>query len=164
MTIEDKSWAVAVDGNSVFLEGKPGELHVVDVTDRTRPKVVGKMPLKGSPQDLEVWDHHLYVWAGSIRVVDVRDPREPHALSVVEPPAGMWGMAVGDDRLYFTVRGSHQAYQGGVHAYDIAEPSEPRELGYIETPGEPEGVAAGAGYAYVADSDSGMVVVRVPSP
>jgi len=43
---------------------------------------------------------------------------------------------------------------------DVSDPEAPFEAGFYDTPGYAHGVAAAGGYAYVADGDGGLLILR----
>ena len=49
----------------------------------------------------------------------------------------------------------------GLRIIDIADPASPVEVGFYDTPGDARGVVVSGSYAYVADADSGLRVIRL---
>jgi hypothetical protein len=48
----------------------------------------------------------------------------------------------------------------GLRVIDVSNPSSPREVGFYETLGLAEDVAVSGTYAYVADGEGGLVILR----
>jgi hypothetical protein len=49
----------------------------------------------------------------------------------------------------------------GFRLIDISNPAAPIEVGFYDTPGYTSGVAAIGNYAYVADGEGGLVILRM---
>ncbi len=46
---------------------------------------------------------------------------------------------------------------------NISDPAKPTETGFYDTPGFVYGVAVSWGYAYVADGEAGLLILKIPS-
>jgi hypothetical protein len=141
-------------------------LSVFDLSDPSRPALRGRLVRTGiSPADAEVSSGHLFVadYDVGLRVIDVRDARNPRLVGSLRTPGGAKGVAVAGSRAYIADP------QAGLVAADVSMPSRPVLLGSAPTPGEACGVEVDGSHAYVTFLDravatTGIAVVDVRAP
>ena len=51
-------------------------------------------------------------------------------------------------------------YYSGLRIIDVSNPAAPTEAGFYDTPGLAWSVAVAGDYAYVADGDGGLIILR----
>lgn len=121
---------------------------------------------RGHSDQLMVADGYAYVGHSKTRgtsVVDVRDPRRPEVVGLLDHHANSWALhlqtaegmllvaeafdfraAMSDDEYYLrSVGGFHSSrfgergrdFSAGMRVYDISRPGEPREIGFMPVPG-----------------------------
>jgi hypothetical protein len=94
---------------------------------------------------------------GSILVLDVNDPANPQKVVEIGHP-GSTGKPVVVDTFFYLPIGPY-----GLWIYNIANPYVPVRLGTCKTENAC-GVAVSGNYAYVADRDSGLVIIDISQP
>ncbi len=94
---------------------------------------------------------------GSILVLDVNNPANPQKVIEIGHP-GSTGKPVVVDTFFYLPIGPY-----GLWIYNIANPYVPVRLGTCKTENAC-GVAVSGDYAYVADRDSGLVIIDISQP
>lgn len=145
-------------------------LTIIDVTNPQQPVEIGyyEDDYEGeqAPQigKVMVSENYAYVLsqsvgAGSLQVIDVSDPQNPHlAGSYLPDPAytdnGVSystsypeGIFISGDQAYIT---TNNMQSGGFRTLDISNPTNVQEIGALEFPEYPRGVFSKESYAYVA--------------
>lgn len=155
--------AVTFAGGRVYLGFDDGELHILDVAEPQRPRILGVHKTPDKVYGLTVADTHLYLanFEAGLHILDVTDPAR-----VVEigsfPSKWSQEVAVVGTRAY-VADGPH-----GLRILDVADPVQPRELGsYARDMRIPYGarhVAVVGSMAYVANRHHGLHVVDVSDP
>ncbi|MEA2465059.1 MAG: hypothetical protein QOJ98_2806, partial [Acidobacteriota bacterium] len=70
--------AIAVNGNYAYVMARNGRLSVVDVTDRTAPRVVGTVTIPFTPASMAFFNNRLYVaQLSGLSVINVSVPTAP---------------------------------------------------------------------------------------
>jgi hypothetical protein len=121
---------------------------------------------RGDGVQVMVHDGHAYVghmFSRGVTVLDVRDPRDPHAVAYLPAPPGTWNLhvqvadglllvidavdlfaaeAFADESAYYgrsvgEVLAEHPPaeYTAGMRVYDLADPAAPREIGRLTVDG-----------------------------
>lgn len=171
--------ATEVDGQSKQGSGKYAyvtngyglSLSVIDVSDLTRPRIVGSYDIRDVPTRVSTMPYnatavcvagdHAYVadggTEGGLRVMDVSDPTEPCLV-------GFCGIRFATQ---VCVLGSY-AYvaANGLHVIGVTDPGSPNEVGYccVLDCGLPYGsVDVSGGYAYLA-CKTGLRVIDISDP
>ncbi|MCF7811060.1 T9SS type A sorting domain-containing protein [bacterium] len=153
---------VYIDGDYCYTAGRDG-LGVIDVSDRTAPEVVSTMNMGLSKAyDLFVVDTTAFIadGRGSMWTVNVANPAEPDSIGCT---LEHWGDA---NDVVYTDYYMYAAFGGGLRIIDITSLENPHEVGMILTGGDARAVAKPelGSYIYVADGDSGLVVIDVLDP
>ncbi len=167
-------WTDPGSGREYALVGRTDGTSFVDVTDPTRPRYLGDLPLTDGAnpsvwRDMKVYKNHVYIvadGAGShgVQVFDLtrlRDVRTPQkftqdahydrvgsAHNIVMNEETGFAYAVG-------VSGSGDTCGGGLHMIDVREPKNPTFAGCFS---DPSTGRAGTGYSH----DAQCVVYRGP--
>ncbi|MBN1888095.1 MAG: carboxypeptidase regulatory-like domain-containing protein [Thermoflexales bacterium] len=152
---------VAVSGSRAYVAAEGDGLHVVDLSDPTRPRQMGFYSLPGhEARAVVVSDTVAYVAGGQsgLRLIDVTDAYDPAELGFYDTPGYAQGVAVSGTHAYVADG------DAGLRVLDVSDPASPTELGSHATPGLAQGVAVSGTYAYVADGGSGLRVLDVSNP
>lgn len=120
------TWGLRVKDDRVYLTDIKGNLVVVDVSEPTQPKLLGKVAVDGVPRGLDVDGTTAYVAAGSggLVVVDAADPAAPKVVGQADTPGTAVRLAYADDHVYV-------AAWNDTRAYDVADPAQPRFIGAV---------------------------------
>jgi len=94
-------------------------------------------------------------WEYGVELVMVNNPSTPNSVAALDVPSA--SRTVGDgDTLYAL------SFEGAVMAFDISTPSSPAERWTLEGLGSPRGMALTEDYAYLADSQLGLLTLSRP--
>ncbi len=143
---QDDSWGLGgmyhtakIDGNELYVSYWPGVMDIHSLTNPASPQFLSSVSVD-LPDDLEIHNGYAYLFTatgnnsgGSIRrleVVDVRDPANPSAMSIVREYTGVWhGTIAADGNLLYVVyfkNGSPNAI--ALDVFDLSEPLNPTRL------------------------------------
>jgi hypothetical protein len=139
-------------------------LRVVDVSDPTTPKEVGRYQSADdldSFEGLAVASQYAYIGAdtGGLRVVDISDPRSPKEATSFDGPG---------NALHVTLEGGYAYIAGGqdgvsLWIVDITEPLGPKLAGQYGDWITGGGVAIADGIAYLLGGELDLVDVSDPA-
>lgn len=134
-------------------------LHVLDVSDPSRPREVGVLRPSGEAWGLDVAGGYVYLAAGTggLRVIDVSDPSRPRDVGAIALPGRANGVAVAG-RYAFVAAGTF-----GLRVVDVDDPTRPTEAAFYDTPGNAQQVAVAGSFVLSANGDGGLTVVRFPA-
>jgi len=148
--------------------GKAGGLHIVDVSEPTRPAGAGTFVAPGPVHDVAVVGDDAYLLIGTgmphLVRVDISDPAHPAEveLGLTTPWLGQ-SLAAVDHYLYLVYPVSAESV-GGLQILDVAEPTRPLALGRYAGVSPPAAdIAIARERAYVAMADR-LAVVDVADP
>jgi hypothetical protein len=93
-----------------------------------------------------------------LRLIDVSDAEAPVEVGVYDTPGNARDVAVttGPGGTYAAVADG----SGGLRLIDVSDPEAPVEVGSYDTPAIATDVAVSGQYAYVADEQAGLVILR----
>ncbi len=150
---------VAVEDNLAFAIGR-GALHILDITDRAKPRVVGNLSGLGSVRQIAVRNGIAFITSrqDGLFIADVSDSVRPRLLAHYDTIEFATGVAVSGDVLFVACRNY------GVELIDVSKPDRPSHLSTVRT-GEAQSVVARNGLLYVGVwAQSEVVVVDVRNP
>ncbi|MCU0224355.1 MAG: thrombospondin type 3 repeat-containing protein [Acidobacteria bacterium] len=136
-------------------------LHVLDVSDPSRPQEIGSCVTPGGGGRLALAGSLLFVAAGSpgLHIVDVGDPTAPALLSTVPTPAGgSANVAAAGSLAYVTY------YWGGLQIVDASDPRAPRVLSTFPTTRTMEDVAVSVDRVVLVGGLAEVLVLNVREP
>lgn len=138
---------LAVDGPWLYVLDAAG-LGVVDVADPWHPRLVGQLPLSGTPRRVLARGQTVFVALGArggVRLVDVGDPAAPRELGHVDTPGDCLDLALQGRALYVA--------DGplGLVTIDVEVPERPRLLGSTPSGVTAQRVVAGLEWLIVLD-------------
>jgi hypothetical protein len=145
----------------------PGEtgLCVVDISDPSAPRQVGRLPLgRGMQGDVRVYGlavagelAYLGVGAAGLRIVDVSDPSLPVEVGALDVPGRADDLVVADDRVYLV--------DGDLRIVDVSDPSSPQEVGFYDVPSLSPWpyVAVNGRYAFLTAQGTRVLDVSEPA-
>jgi len=165
-------------------------LAVVDVSNPTRPALIGEVDLAYTAAGLRVAGARAYValdgqpqatggFASEVVVYDVSDPRVVRPLGAVTVPGIARALAVVDDHVFVATRVETEKVQGGgradqepgaarslayLHVVDARQPAQPVILHSAQVPlgdVEPYDLAVDGGYAVLATGPHGLWIFDV---
>ncbi|HEX2699751.1 MAG TPA: redoxin domain-containing protein [Acidimicrobiales bacterium] len=118
------AWGVLAHDNTLFVADGVGGLVTVDVTDPTKPAILGQVATGGQARHVALDGDTAYVAAGSagLVAVDVSDLTKPRVLSHTATP----GPAI---RVDFSAGRVFVAAWNDARVYDVADPKAPAFIG-----------------------------------
>jgi hypothetical protein len=147
-------------GDIVYVADWFSGIHLFDISDPLRPRLLSSLHIPGSPKGIVVRDGTAFVADDDhgLQVIDVRDSRRPHLIAHLQTAGlGYTPFLVGD-RLYLA------SHRGGFQIIDVSDVSSPRELANYFTPSKAWSIQVDDGIAYVADDAAGLLVLDVRDP
>ncbi|NOY23560.1 MAG: hypothetical protein GXO70_08640 [Acidobacteria bacterium] len=151
---------VAADGNQVALATGFSGVEFLSLDDPTHPALQGKLNTSGVVASVAVQGQTAYVadlFAG-LYVVDISNPGSPQILAELPDETGISDLTIGDGILY-VARGTQ-----GMDKLDIHSAQVPVFVENVATFGSVSRVRLDLPYVYLADRDSGRVIVLKESP
>lgn len=152
--------AVAVKGSYAYVAAGASGLHVVDVSDRRNPVIVGTLNTPGNANDVRVSGNLAYVADGTagLRVINIAKPTAPVSVGTVDTPGDAWDVALAGTLVYLA-DGS-----GGLKVIDASVPSVPIIIGSLSVSGTTKGVDVAGNTVGLAVGSAGFRVVDVTNP
>jgi hypothetical protein len=155
------AWSVAVTDREApgptyaYVGALWNRVWALDISDPTRPDVVGDWTQPTLAYDLAVADGYLYAAAGDgLYVADISSPTLP--IQVSEYPLATQSVAVAGEYAYLGA--------DGLRVLDVTDPAAPTEAGFYETPGGARDVAVAGPLVYVAAGEGGLVILWFAPP
>ncbi len=170
--------AVKVIGSHAYLLGGASGtdqnfLQIMDVSDPSKPSAAGRLPFQRAARNLAVAGGYAYVarqecnylCSGSLLVIDVSEPTRPRHVGSLATQGGAFDVALMGSNAYVAVgncgEGECKGKMGSLQIIDVTSPTTPREVGIFDTPGLAIGVMVAGDYAYVANYDGGLLILRI---
>jgi len=152
---------VALAGSYAFVADLDDGLRIFDIGRPATPIEIGSVDLPDGARAVAVAADMAYVAAGDqgLRIIDVSNPADPIEAGSFD--IGWFAFAQGidvDGNLAFVAAGG-----GGLWVVDVTAPAHPVTFAHVPTPNDAVDVAVSDGYAYVADSYSGLRIIDVRS-
>jgi hypothetical protein len=152
--------AVKVNGNYAFIAAGSAGLQVVDITDRTNPKIVGSLATSANANYLRIAGNTVYLATSSgLTIIDITNPLNPAALGSLSTPGVAWDVHI-SGTLAYVADGS-----AGLQIIDVSNPSAPSLVGSLAIPnGTAKGIDVAGNTAVIAASSAGVVIADVTTP
>ena len=139
--------AIVIGKRGYFGSGNGGGVHIVDLTDPTKPQLLGIVNSENgnghnSVHEMVVWDNFLIENFNSfsnkiLKVINISNPANPVFVRDINPTEINWvhAMHIRGNRLFTSGWGS-SSNRGRTEIYDITNitAQAPRLLGFIEDP------------------------------
>ncbi|MEO1338167.1 MAG: hypothetical protein AAFV29_21160, partial [Myxococcota bacterium] len=118
------AWKPVVDGDRLFVADAQGGFAIFDISERRRPRFVGRASTDGIIKTLVVRNELVYAAAGTagIEVFDVSDPIVPLLVRRIDTDGSAGGLAIEDDIMVV-------ADWNEVLAYRLTDPRDPTRIG-----------------------------------
>ncbi len=156
--------AVAVDvaGNFAYVATGTNGLTVVDVSDRTNPRIRGTLNGIGNAQAVRASSQNVFIGDanGFLRIVQAQNPNAPALVS---------SLAIAGNPAALALHGATvavAAQSGGVSLINIADPASPSLIAKLTPPGSALGVDFDpqTGTAAVAMGTAGLQLADISTP
>ncbi|MAF27173.1 MAG: hypothetical protein CME07_04840 [Gemmatimonadetes bacterium] len=154
------SRGVAVEGDLAFLAIEGWGMKILDISEPSRPRLIGELITPGSTLDVAVSGTLVAVADGpeGLSLVDVTDPSVPVTLSTHAVGGEAFDVALDGGRAWVA------AGLGGTVLVDISDPFAPVTLGSVPTTSITSAVAVDGDLAVVANHWAGLQVIDATDP
>jgi len=152
-------WSVKLSGGLAYFSG--AGLRIVDVTNPSRPKTLGRCDLGGhSARWVEIAGDYAYVtcFEDGFYIVNISNSTNPYIVGYLQMPGGCNRVDVEGGYAYVA------DYPEGLRIINVVNPVSPVEVGYIKDDVYAYGVDVAAGFAYVAAMSSGLRIIDCSDP
>ncbi|MBN1872853.1 MAG: carboxypeptidase regulatory-like domain-containing protein [Anaerolineae bacterium] len=159
-----------LQGNYAYMGVGP-RLVVLNITNPVQPVAIGQTEvISTSITDIEISGSYAYVTEGSyysgggLRIIDISNPAQPHAVGFYDTPFMALNVAVAGNYAYVAA----ESY--GLRVVDVSNPSNPVEVKAIIPPntgagGKTTDVVIAGQYAYVAENyEQGLHILDISNP
>lgn len=151
---------VAVVGNYIYLAAENHGLRTFNVSTPTQPIETGVYQTLGTVRGVAAAGSYVYVadWQGGLRSVDVNNPAQPVVRDAYDTP-NPWPGGV-------ATTGTHAYLVDGesLRIVDTLSPTHLSETAVYTTPGTAVAVAVAGQYAYIADTNEGLLILDISDP
>lgn len=148
-----------VSFTAAFEETDPSGFLILDIADRTTPRLVGSFHTTGDVRGLAVQNGHAFVTNRSfIRVVDVRDVANPIEITSYDTGDVPFNVAVVNEYAYIA------NFASGIHVVDVSDLGAPEFASSVATDYVNFDVTIAGRYAYVPDDMSGLKLLNIEEP
>ena len=147
--------AVTIKDTLAFVADAWEGLRIINISDPGNPVEIGYLNTDGSAEDVAVSGDYAYVADdyNGLRIILIETPTLPVEAGHFDMPSAI-GVAL--DSSYAYVSG----WSDGLRIINILDPFNPFEAGYYNTGGITLAAAVKDNYAYAADGEDGMYVIR----
>jgi hypothetical protein len=148
----DRLIALVADGS--------GGLQIIEVTEPSKPSLVGEYDTPEFVQDVIVAGDHAFLAAREqgLLALDITNLSDPKLIGVLDTPGKASRISQGGGFAYIA------DFERGVRIVDISNPQVPKEIGFYDEPNKAQSVELMGDYAYLVDGDQGLWVMDVSRP
>lgn len=141
-------------------------LHIIDIRTPTEPKPTGSFFAPGTAWDVYVSGDRAYVsYDAGFQVIEISNPAQLSLMGSYDR-FGWWGWNFGrgiHTQGKYTFVTNSSELNTDFHVFDTEDPDRISLIQSYYTPGEAEAVRVSGDYAYVADSES-LLILDVSTP
>ncbi len=150
---------VRVSGNYAYIAAGSAGFQVIDVTDRTQPRIVASLPIQGNANNLRVAGNTAYLLTSlGLTTIDISNPLAPKFLGSLTTPDNAWDAILSGSLAYIA------AGTAGLRIANVANPTVPILVGSLAIPGTAKGVDLSGSYAVIAAGTAGVAIANVANP
>ncbi len=167
LKISGQAIDVDIAGNYAYLTSDLGELYIINIKDKSDPKVVGKCPDVDSANIVIIEGDYAYIsyteWMTGedefytecgFKIVDIKDKEDPLVIGDYKTGENnrksVYGFFIEGEYAFINT----SVYQDGsglntLEIIDISNKKSPKKLGSLEFEGSPSSVWVSGNYAYI---------------
>lgn len=147
---------IDVKGNTAYLV-TAWELHTVDVSQPSNPKLIASMPLPEIAGGIVVFENYAYISDQmGIRIVDIENAAQPIEVAAID---------LDGKTREIKIVGSYAYVAGnGLYIIDVSNPVNAFVVGTLEPPAGLLTLEVSGNYAYVAPIGHAVMIVDISSP
>ncbi len=157
-------WDVEYASNYCYLASAEEGLLVIDVRDAKNPREVGRYNTHGYVWSLALAGNYCYLADGDcgLRIMDISNPCAPFEVGHFFTDGCATGITIGNpDENHSSLYAYIADGNAGIVVVDVHKPSYPREVGRYDTPGYARDIKIYGDYIFVADSEGGIITLKV---
>jgi len=143
-----------------------GELQVIDISDPTNPRLVGRHEAPWWAADLAVAGSYVCLLTRSTQedrsrlvILDLSDPTNPRPVGAYERPGWAAAVAVAGNYAFLGCQGNTA---DSLDILDLADPVHPRRIGGSNAFRSASGLVVVDHRLFVAAGDEGLVILELP--
>lgn len=162
--------SIAIGGTVAALPAHARGIHLVDIKDPERPRLLATAPTRGQAYDAVFLGGRLAVasWKGGLELFDLTDPAAPRPLGRAATHSNARSVAALPGGVVVTGSWSATDFEGGDPDYGLEfwdiQTDPPTRLAELKTPGWAGDLATQGTLVFVADGPGGVRVVDAADP
>ena len=152
---------VSIDGTLAYVIKREGRLLVLDITNESKPLLLGELPVGSAGREAIHQEDRLYLADSSwgLVLLDVSDPSSPLRVSVVPGTEGASGIAFKTSWMFLA------CHRFGLKILDVSAAARPQVKGTFRFSSEANAVLVDNDDLYVAGQNDGTIhVLDVKDP
>jgi len=151
---------LTIHNNIAYVADWFSGIHLYDIREPQRPKLLSSFHTQGSPKGIVVRDGTAFVADDDhgLQIIDVHDPENPRQLSSLLTSGLAYTPVLAGELLYLA------SHRGGFQIINIKDVSNPILIADVDTPGKSWSIQVQGNYAYVADDESGLLIFDISNP
>lgn len=169
---------VALAGDRAYLVGstydEPGSLHVVDISDPSRPLLTATLGDLGKADALQLTGDYAYVvdggdywnnYTATLRIISLANPDQPVPVASFTTAGRATDVAIAGDYAFVSQRGVYTGNPGfaGLQIVDISNPQAPVQVGSLAIASGLVHLAVSGNRVY-ATGNGGLYVIDISNP
>ncbi len=158
---------LCLSGNHAFIYGLDG-LEAINVSDPLHPVSVGIYGSHYFVESASVVNGYAFISEDNVGLLtlNVANPDTPEVIACYYTNQQTTNLSISGDFAYVLADQPDTAgrYKYYFEVLDISERSYPQELSKYQIPDKAEAVSVSGEYAYIADSDSGLLILNISNP
>ncbi|RPI17411.1 MAG: hypothetical protein EHM58_09275 [Ignavibacteriae bacterium] len=149
--------AIWAEGGVAYLAQNTAGVELVNVVNPSYPAYISAFNTPGYAMDIDIAEgHYAYIadW-NSMIVIDVVNPFNPVPVGTYYNTNSQFtALTYNNNGVFYSAEGPQ-----GIETIGVGTPTSPVQLGYYNTTDFAGGVAASGNYVFVADGNSGLVIL-----
>jgi hypothetical protein len=155
----NEGWEVKVKDDFAYVVDYFAGVHILDVSDKQKPRTRGIYRTPGSVIAASVWNGYIYAACdlSGLQSINFAQPHSPVPSGMVGFFRGVHGMTAYEGYVYYTDRWT-------LRTFDVSDPQNMRLLNSLQIPGVARKVVVKDEYAYLTADNSGFYVIDIKDP
>lgn len=149
---------ITISGNYAYVVDWNTGLKILDISDPASPSQAGTYNVVTRPAGIAVSGKYAYIAdgnSGGMKIVDISNPASPIHMGAIWLPGAVTDIALDGNIAYLSG-------WDGLQAVDVSNPSQPKAVAREKTFSMAAlSVAVSGGFAFVADSQAGLLAMDI---
>lgn len=162
---EGYTLAVAVEGDFAYIADGRGGLLLVDIDPPGEAEIVNTVEIAWGCEDVAISEGFAFIanQQAGLTLVDVRNPDLAYIDRTIETKGEASRIAISNGYAYLRVTPDN-IWPNNLEIFRITPPGFTESVNHIEMPHNAAGIAFNGDYAYIAESNAGLLVLDVGNP